>query len=109
MHEREDTMRKLVRRLGVSIMSLAWAGSVSAQSASSISTAQPGEHFPRPVLGTPEQIQTEATLVNLLGDPQIAAVRRSMAAELGTTPTGRTADGASMLDRAVWQWTSSSS
>jgi len=100
-------MRKLVRRLGVSIMSLAWAGSVSAQSASSISTAQPGEHFPRPVLGTPEQIQTEATLVNLLGDPQIAAVRRSMAAELGTTPTGRTADGASMLDRAVWQWTSS--
>ena len=86
--------------------------SIAAPSAMARSTASavPDEQavpIRRPVLGTPEQIAIEQLLTRLLGDPDIAAARRAMAAELAATPTGQTTDGAAMLDRAVWQWTSS--
>ena len=102
-------MNKAAVGLGGAITAIA---AISASGAAAETSAPPEarQHpapITRPVLATAQQIETEKTLIRLLGEPQIAAVRRSMAAELEKTPTGRTADGGAMLDRAVWQWTSS--
>jgi len=102
-------MNKAAAGLGGAIIAIALMASTGAlaQGVAHPDDSLRSAPIKRPVLGTPQQIETETLLIRLLGEPQISTIRRKLAAELEETATGRTIDGAAMLDRAVWQWTSS--
>jgi hypothetical protein len=61
----------------------------------------------RPALATPEQIDAERRLLQLLRDPQVKALKAKIRAELAATPRGQIPDAAARLHEAVDQWTNS--
>jgi hypothetical protein len=60
-----------------------------------------------PVLATLEQRDAERQLLALLGDSDLQALQRQLAAEMAAMPTGQERDGAAQIDNAVAQWTNS--
>lgn len=61
----------------------------------------------RPLLATPEQAEAERMVLQLLDDPEIAAMQRELTAELAALPTARNPDAAARFREAVAQWTTS--
>lgn len=61
----------------------------------------------RPWLATPEQVEAETRLLELLKDPEIQRIQQAMRAELAGWPRGQTPDGAARIEEAVAQWTNS--
>jgi len=61
----------------------------------------------RPLLATPEQVEAELFLIELLDDPELKAAQARVKSELAQTEIGKTRDGAARIDEVVAQWTNS--
>jgi hypothetical protein len=59
----------------------------------------------RPWLATPEQVEAETRLLELLQDPGLQRVQQAMRTELAGWPRGQMPDGKARIDEAVAQWT----
>lgn len=91
-------MSGLTRRATLALIA-AGAGAAKAGFASAAATA--------PILATPEQVDAEKRLLELLKDPEIRRIQQSTRTELAGWPRAETVDGAARLDEAVAQWTNS--
>lgn len=60
-----------------------------------------------PLLATPDQIEAERLLRDLLKDPALKTEQARIRAYLAQTTIGQTRDGAARLDEVVAQWTNS--
>jgi hypothetical protein len=60
-----------------------------------------------PLLATPEQVDAERLLRELVQDPAVKALKASIRADLATSAIGRTPDGAARIDYALDEWTRS--
>ena len=56
---------------------------------------------PQPILGTPEQDESEQLVIELLQHPDVKAIQASLREQLRATEIGRTQYGAATADRAV--------
>jgi hypothetical protein len=59
----------------------------------------------RPWLATPEQVEAETRLLELLKDPELQRIQQAMRTELAGWPRGQTPDGRARIGEAVGQWT----
>jgi hypothetical protein len=71
--------------------------------ASTIHAAPPA----KPLLATPDQVEAEKTLLDLLPDPELRALQATIKADLAKSTIGQTPDGAARIDYAIDEWTNS--
>ena len=94
---------RFTRRIALSLL----GGGALAASTSWPVAGRAAESTWAPLLATSEQIEAEALLISLLGDPDLTQLQAKIASELAATPRGQMPDGAMRLDEAVAQWTNS--
>jgi hypothetical protein len=94
----DSTSRRAALALIGASAAAVWAGADLARAHAATTT---------PALATPEQIDAERRLLELLKDRDLRALQAQIRATLAATPRGRIPDAAARLDIAVAQWTNS--
>jgi hypothetical protein len=92
------------RRRAISLVSMGVFGAMTSRLDRALPAAPPAS---RPLLATPEQVDAEKALLQLLKDPEIKRIQLNLKSSLGSAPRSLTADGAARLDNAIAQWTNS--
>ena len=87
--------------IGAHRMSITALGVIALVSMSSPLAASEASPPPQPILGTPEQDESEQLVLELLQHPDVKAIQASLREQLRATEIGRTQDGAATADRAV--------
>lgn len=91
-------------RRAATVALLSAATVLSAASAPAAPTAARSD---QPLLATPDQVEAEQTLIELLKDPELKAAQQRVRQQLAQSAIGQTRDGAARIDEVVAQWTNS--
>lgn len=86
---------------------IALALAVPGGAVSAAETVDAQSNADAPQLATPDQVEAEKLLRDLLPDPALKAEQARIKAALAQTAIGRTPDGAARLDEVIAQWTNS--
>ena len=93
------------RRGAMTTLAAAGAAGVAGRAGAAARTA--ARHAAMPWLYSPEQLQAELMLLQLLQDPGVRQIQARLKASLAATDRARLPDAAATLDRAIAQWSNS--